>query len=232
MQDTTPIQRLEEILNYLESNNYKINKLVVVTKTHSHDAIQLLYDYGHRDFGENKYQEARDKFPKVKVDPSRPLITHHIGPLQSGNARNIPQVFDWVHGVGSFHALDILAKSALKKFQLTKKPTYYLIQLNLTGESSKLGGMPREYFEETFDKEPQKFLQNEGLIWKGFMTMGPSDGNPDVTRKVFRTLREIRDKYMPDGELSMGMSGDWNIALDEGATILRIGSAILGERKN
>ncbi len=229
--DHHPIKALESIKKYIYKNNYKIHKLVVVTKTHSKDLIQLLYDYGHRDFGENKYQEAKEKFPLVNIKKEDPFIGHHIGPLQTGNARNIPNFFEWVHGVGSLHALEKLAKSALKKFQEKKIKTFYLIQLNLTKETSKLGGMYLEEFLEKIQNNPDVFIQNDGLIWKGFMTMGPSDGNLDLTKKVFAQLRKIRDIYLPEGELSMGMSNDWKIALEEGSTILRIGSAITGNRK-
>lgn len=225
------IKALANIYDYIEKKSYKIHKLVVVTKNHSHKLIQVLYDYGHRDFGENRYQEAKEKFPLVKVKPDKPFIGHHIGPLQSGNARNIPEIFEWVHGVGSFNALKKLASSSLKKFQLTNKKTYYLIQLNLTKEESKLGGMYLEEFEKFIQQNPELFIENEGLEWKGFMTMGPSNGDLEITRKIFRQLRKIRDQYKPEGELSMGMSGDWKIALEEGATILRIGSAITGIRK-
>jgi len=229
--DNFPIKALEEILYYIESHQYKINKLVVVTKTHSYHLIQLLYDYGHRDFGENRYQEAKEKLIHVKVKPDYPLIAHHIGPLQSGNARHIPEIFEWVHGVGSVHALAKLAKAAKKKFELTKKKTYYLIQLNLTREETKLGGMFLEEFEEIINTKPESLIQHEGLEWKGFMTMGPSNGDLEVTKKVFCQLRMLRDKYFPLGDLSMGMSGDWKIALEEGSTILRIGTAITGNRK-
>ncbi|GIX41186.1 MAG: YggS family pyridoxal phosphate enzyme [Leptospiraceae bacterium] len=231
LKNIEPIKALEDIYNYINKNNFKINKLVVVTKTHSHHLLQLLYDYGHRDFGENRYQEARDKFPLVKIKPESPIIGHHIGPLQSGSARNIPDIFDWVHGVGSWHALKKLANASLKKYQLTQKKIYYLIQLNLTRETTKLGGMYLEEFEEAINKNPELIVENEGLVWKGFMTMGPSNGDLYITRKIFQQLRNIRDKYLPEGELSMGMSGDWKIALEEGSTILRIGSAITGNRK-
>ncbi len=226
-----PIRSLKNIYEFIDKHNYKIHKLVVVTKTHKADLIQLLYDYGHRDFGENKYQEAKEKFPQVKIKPEDPLIGHHIGPLQSGSARNIPSVFTWVHGVGSLNALKHLAKSAKLKYETLNIKTYYLIQLNLTKESSKLGGMYLEEFESSMNKNPELFIEHEGLIWQGFMTMGPSDGDPIKTREVFKQLRMIRDRYKPGGDLSMGMSGDWIIALEEGATILRIGSLITGERK-
>ncbi len=224
-----PVQNLKQILNFIEKKNYKISKLVVITKNHTYEKIQLLYDYGHRDFGENKYQEARDKFPLVKIKPDEPFITHHVGPLQSGNARNIPQIFDWIHGAGSVNALQILEKASLKNYKKSSKRIHYLIQLNLTREPSKLGGFFLEDFESLFER---KILptENEAMIFKGFMTMGPSDGNLEISRKVFKELRKIRDQYKKDGELSMGMSGDWQIALEEGATILRIGTAILGNR--
>lgn len=226
----SPTQALEAIKDYIYKSGYNINKIVVVTKNHSYSIIQLLYDYGHSDFGENKVQEAEKKFSLVQARQEIPLYKHHIGPFQSGNARKIVQVFDWVQGVSSISGLETLIDSSKKNFEKSQKKIFYLIQLNLTMESTKLGGMLLEEFEQALEKKPELFRDFPYLEWKGFMTMGPSDGDPILTRKVFQQLRKIRDQWKPDGELSMGMSNDWKIALEEGATILRIGSAIVGSR--
>lgn len=225
-----PIKALESIKNYIYRSGYTINKLVVVTKNHPHSIIQLLYDYGHSDFGENKVQEAEKKFSLVQIKQEIPLIKHHIGPFQSGNARKIIQIFDWIQGISSISGLKTLLDFAKKNFEKSQKKIFYLIQLNLTKEPTKWGGMLLEEFEQELEKKPELFSNFPYVEWKGFMTMGPSDGDPVLTRKVFQKLRKIRDQCKPNGELSMGMSNDWKIALEEGATILRIGSAIVGSR--
>jgi uncharacterized pyridoxal phosphate-containing UPF0001 family protein len=173
----------------LKAINIKSINLLLLQKTHSYHLIQLLYDYGHRDFGENRYQEAKEKLIHVKVKPDFPLIAHHIGPLQSGNARHIPEIFEWVHGVGSVHALAKLAKAAKKKFELTKKKTYYLIQLNLTREETKLGGMFLEEFEEIINTKPESLIQHEGLEWKGFYDYGTIEWGSRSNQKGFSSVK-------------------------------------------
>lgn len=225
-----PIEALNQIKEYITTRGYNITKLVVVTKNHSYELIQTLYNVGHSDFGENKVQEAEKKFPLVKIKPEQPLIKHHIGPFQSGNAKKAVTIFEWIHGVSSLSGLKSLIETANKQFNKNSKKIYYLIQLNLTRESTKLGGMFLEDFEEAIQSNPHLFADFPFLEWKGFMTMGPSDGDLKLTRRVFKELQKIKEQYKPNAELSMGMSNDWKIALEEGATILRIGSAITGPR--
>ncbi|MFN3603615.1 MAG: YggS family pyridoxal phosphate-dependent enzyme [Leptonema sp. (in: bacteria)] len=225
-----PLKALDSIKNYISTRGYTISKLVVVTKNRSHEIIQLLYDGGHRDFGENKVQEAEKKFPLVKVKMDQPLIRHHIGPFQSGNAKKTILTFDWIQGISSLSGLKTLIQTSKKLYEKTQKKIYYLIQLNLTEEPTKLGGMTLQEFESSLELNPELFMPFPFLEWKGFMAMGPSSGDLNLTRKVFKKLREIKEQYYPNAELSMGMSHDWQIALEEGATILRIGSAIVGER--
>ncbi len=225
-----PIEALNQIKDYIYIHAYKITALVVVTKNHSHEIIQILYDAGHSDFGENKIQEAEKKFPLVKITPEKPLIKHHVGPFQTGNAKKTVNLFDWIHGVSSVNGLKSLIEKAKKQYDKNQKKIYYLIQLNLTRESTKTGGMFLEDFEKAIESNTDLFKNFPFLEWKGFMTMGPSSGDLIITRKVFKELKRIQEKYKPNSELSMGMSNDWKIALEEGATILRIGTAITGPR--
>jgi uncharacterized pyridoxal phosphate-containing UPF0001 family protein len=170
--DNFPIKALEEILYYIESHQYKINKLVVVTKTHSYHLIQLLYDYGHRDFGENRYQEAKEKLIHVKVKPDFPLIAHHIGPLQSGNARHIPEIFEWVHGVGSIHALAKLAKAAKKKFELTKKKNLLFDPVKFNPRRNKIRRNVSRRIRRNYQYKTRKFDSTRRIRMERFYDYG------------------------------------------------------------
>ena len=160
-----------------------------------------------------------------------PPIYHHIGPLQSSGARQIPGLFHYVHGAGSPSAIQSLAKSALRHADQNPnahpdhRPLRYLIQVNLTEETSKAGGMTEAQL-----RNMDSFLENDALRFEGFMTMGPTDQDPARTREVFQRLRALRDDLRPGGELSMGMSGDWELAVSEGATMIRLGTAVFGRR--
>ena len=225
-------QALEEIRSTLTQMGRDVT-IVAVSKTHGPERIDELAELGLRDFGENRYTEARDKFPEVHYQgPLSPLIYHHIGPLQSGFARNLPGLFHWVHGASSVSAIKKLARAADKYAQETPAainklwPMQYLVQIRLTGEETKLGGMdPAEFLNL------ESIPENDSLKFAGFMTMGPEDQDPIETREVFSRLRSLRDEALPGGELSMGMSGDWQIAVEEGATIIRLGSVLFGPRK-
>ncbi len=220
-----PVRALSSIREELDRRGHGHVRIVVVTKTHGPELIETLLKAGHTEFGENRFSEAREKFARVSPQEIQPIY-HHIGPLQSGFARNLPGLFHVVQGVSSTSALASLLKASRKHFASTGQGMQYLIQLNLTGETTKLGGMTEQELEACLDSLPSE----EALRWRGFMTMGPTDQDPRRTAEVFQRLRRIRDRLLPDGELSMGMSGDWQIAVEEGATIVRIGSAITGSR--
>lgn len=220
-----PVRALENIREELDRRGHREVRIVVVTKTHGPELIETLLKAGHNEFGENRFTEARAKFARVHPQAIRPIY-HHIGPLQSGFARNLPGLFHVIQGCSSISALSRLLKAARRHFTATGEGLQYLIQLNLTEESSKLGGMSEEEFLRCRHLLPSE----EALSWRGFMTMGPSDQDVKRTAAVFRRLRQIRDEHLPEGDLSMGMSGDWQIAVEEGATILRIGTAITGTR--
>ena len=211
-------------------------RIIAVSKTHGPEVITELLRAGHRDFGENRQSEARDKIPLVELSGiplDRVPVYHHIGPLQSSGARQLPGLFTWVHGASSLHGIEALAKAALHHNGTLEKalppdlwPMRYLIQVRLTSEETKLGGMAEEELLAM-----DRFPENEGLRFAGFMSMGPENGDPAETREVFQRLREIRNRILPGGELSMGMSQDWEIAVEEGATMVRLGTTIFGRRK-
>ena len=223
---------LETVHNRLAILGRPEVRVIAVSKTHGPERIRELMDCGQRDFGENRQNEAREKFPLVPIEDvpagSHPIF-HHIGPLQSGSARQIPQLFHWVHGVSSLKALSVLHSSAAKQAQgdVAGRPLQYLIQVRLTNEASKAGGITPEELPVLLESRPT----GTALSWVGFMTMGPESGEPRQAAAAFRALRVLRDKWLPDGELSMGMSGDWEIAVAEGATMIRLGTILFGARE-
>lgn len=221
---------LEKVRSQLEAGGHSHVRIIAVSKTHGPEQIRELIECGQRDFGENRQNEARDKFPLVHtadLPPEAQPIYHHIGPLQSGSARQVCGLFDWVHGVGSLSALNALAKAnEAQSAKGSGTPIRYLIQVQLTNEASKLGGTTPEELEALISARPRA----PSLEWRGFMAMGPEAGSPTQIRTVFRSLRQLRDRYCPNGELSMGMSGDWQIAVEEGATMIRLGTALFGSR--
>ena len=206
-------------------------RVIAVSKTHGPQRIRELIDCGQRDFGENRPNEARDKFPLVAVADLAPTalpVYHHIGPLQTGNARLVARLFDWVHGVGSIQSLLSLDSAAARLAGpgAARPPVRFLIQMQLTDEPTKLGGMPERELPTFLESLPE----NPAAVWAGFMTMGPENGNSAEIASTFRRLRLLRDRWLPNGELSMGMSGDWEIGVQEGATMIRLGTLLFGTR--
>ena len=206
-------------------------RIIAVSKTHGPERISEMLAAGIRDFGENRQNEARDKFPLVSLaglPPDARPIYHHIGPLQSGSARGMPGLFQYVHGVSALGAgspLETLMKAAERKLQGPDESITYLIQVRLTDEKTKAGGMAAAEIQNL-----NIFPGNERVRFGGFMTMGPENQDPVQTREVFHELRELRNRIAPGAELSMGMSGDWELAVAEGATMIRIGTALFGSR--
>ncbi|MCB1309546.1 MAG: YggS family pyridoxal phosphate-dependent enzyme [Leptospiraceae bacterium] len=232
MQSIDYATRLQNLRDQLATLGRPDVRIIAVSKTHGPEAIRSLLELGQRDFGENRQNEARDKFPLVALRdliPEQQPIYHHIGPLQSGNARQIPGLFQYVHGVSDWKALDVLLKSAQKRIPRDYSSELpflsYLIQVRLTDEAGKAGGMlPAEILNRN------RFPENEAVSFRGFMCMGPENQDPIETRAVFQRLRAIRDGIDPTLELSMGMSGDWEIAVAEGATMIRVGTLLFGPR--
>ena len=179
--------------------------LVVVTKEQPTHLIQKLYDLGVRDFGESRLHEAIIKQQQLPDD----IRWHLIGTLQTSKVGKAVHHFDLIHSVDSFELA--------QKIDRTK----VLLQVNTSRESSKHG-----FLEEDFCARVRALKQLSHMSVKGLMTIGPLHGGEDEVRNCFRALRELRDEYLPGMALSMGMSGDYEIAIEEGATLLRIGTAI------
>lgn len=183
--------------------------LIAVSKHQPLDALKAAYDLGHRHFGESRLQEAEPKIARMPAD----CVWHFIGNLQSNKARKIGDLFDVVHTFDNERQLDALRGSVEG-----------LIEVNIAEESQKGGVSPVE-----LDTILQKVVQCPHVTYRGLMTVGPAVDDPDAMRPFFRRLREIRDRIGGDW-LSMGMSGDFEAAIQEGSTHVRIGTAIFGPR--
>jgi PLP dependent protein len=198
-------------------------QLVAVSKTHPADVIQKAVDAGQLIFGENRVQEARAKIPEL----SSRIQWHLIGHLQSNKIRPALPLFQLIHGVDSVELLADIDRIAA---ELALFPRI-LLQVNLAAEASKFGFSPSKLLEQVETIAGYKRANIEGL-----MTIPPLAASPEHSRPYFVALRELRDRLARESgfalpELSMGMSNDYRIAIDEGATIVRVGTAIFGERK-
>lgn len=191
--------------------------LVVVTKTIEPPLIRQAFEAGIRHFGENRIQEAKDKIEKLSsLEP--PPAWHLIGHLQTNKAKKAAGLFQMIESVDSVRLAEMLSSHALHNLPV-------LIQINVSGESTKSGFSPAEV---TAAVERISVLPN--LEVKGLMTIAPLTGDPEEVRPVFRQLRSLRDSLGLE-HLSMGMTDDFEVAVEEGATILRIGRAIFSERR-
>ncbi|MGV3667069.1 MAG: YggS family pyridoxal phosphate-dependent enzyme [Leptospira bouyouniensis] len=214
------------IENELKSLSKENTTLIAVSKTKPYEVVREAYIQGIREFGENYIPEAIEKFTRLREEfpeANGNVNVHHIGPVQSGTLRKLFGVFSYTHGVGSFSSLGELAKRAEKE----KKLIRYFLQTNLTGENTKHGFSLETLLE---NKNTLSNYQNEFCIWEGFMGMGPSSGDLMETKLAFTKLSNFRKEHFPTLQLSMGMSGDYTMAVELGSNFVRIGSKIFGER--
>lgn len=195
-------------------------EIVAVTKTHGADAVQAAWDCGIRAVGENKVQEALEKMEAVGV----PVAWHLIGHLQRNKAKFAPR-FALVHGMDSDRLADALHQVAEREGRRLR----VLAQVNVSGEASKGG-----YELSSLARESERLLGMPWLEVAGVMTMAPFDADETVLRATFSGAREARAVLLraghPARELSMGMSNDFEIAVEEGATMVRLGTILFGER--
>jgi len=195
-------------------------RLVAVTKTVGVESVRQAAVLGLKDFGENRLQEAREK-----VAAFSELCWHFIGPLQSNKAKEVITHFTLIHSLDRFS----LAEELQRCGERLDLEIAALVQVNIAGEDSKSGLDPSDLpdFLEALRRMPR--IKVEGL-----MTMAPWVDDPEEVRPVFRRLKELRRKYrspeMDLPHLSMGMTGDFSVAVEEGATMVRIGSALFGPR--
>ena len=194
-------------------------KLIAVSKTHPVEVLKEALQAGAEIFGENKVQEAETKIQSIGREKAE---WHLIGHLQSNKARKAVKLFDVIHTLDSIELAERLERICEEENRAELK---VLIQVDLASESTKNG---------VLEKELPNLLKTlndcQHLKCTGFMIIPPYDEDVEKVRPFFRRLREIRDEFMPDGELSMGMSHDYKTAIEEGATLVRVGTAIFGER--
>jgi pyridoxal phosphate enzyme (YggS family) len=225
-------QRLEQIGQRIrqaaESCNRDANsvRLVAVSKTIAADIVKEAIATGVTILGENYIQEARHKF---KALVQYPVSWHFIGHLQSNKAKYAVRLFDLIHSVDSLKLARELNKQAAK----VDKIQQILVQVNISAEDTKSGILTEEA-----PRLIAEISQLKNLAVKGLMTMPPYFYQPEKVQPFFAALRELRDQIKEQSlpnvsldELSMGMTGDFEVAIKEGATLVRIGTAIFGERQ-
>jgi len=206
--------------------------LVAVSKTHPYEDVSNLHKMGQMHFGENRVQEL---VPKMEAGDSefglngeQSLVWHMIGTMQTNKIKYMASRVDWIHSVPKLKALEEIEKRAGEVGRLINT----LIQVNISDESQKSGCEPEELKDLLLASRGFKHLKVRGL-----MGMASLEADLEVVRPQFRLLRELRDAHssINDGavelkELSMGMSHDMEVAIEEGSTMIRVGTAIFGSR--
>lgn len=199
--------------------------LIAVSKTKPVSMLQEAYDAGCRDFGENKVQEIMDKIDRLPSD----IRWHMIGHLQTNKVKYIVGKVFLIHSVDSLHLAEAISKEAVKQ----NTTVNILIEVNVAKEDTKFGAMA----EDTVSLV-EKIALLPGICVKGLMTIAPYVENPQENRQYFVKLRQlavdIKSKNIDNVHmdiLSMGMTGDYMVAIEEGATYVRVGTGIFGERQ-
>ena len=197
-------------------------QLLAVAKTQPPEAVKAAADLGLTLFGENKVQEAKAKIPQC---PAR-LRWHFIGHLQTNKARDAVELFQMIQTVDSLP----LAQEINKRAEAAAKTMPVLLEANVAGEARKFGYQPGRLLAELKELNALPRLEIHGL-----MTVPPWSAEPETARPHFRALRELKAQCeqilgAPLPHLSMGMTGDFEIAIEQGATIVRIGTALFGAR--
>ena len=203
-------------------------RLVAVSKTFPAADVREAVAAGQRDFGENRVQEGLDKVEALAADPAGTLEWHLIGHLQSNKAAKAARAFHWIHSVDSRDLVGRLDRAAA---EAGLRPQI-LVQVDLAHEATKSGAD-----EATVSDVVRAALDSKALDLRGLMIVPPIPTDPEDSRPWFRRLRDLRDRLVAEGtpaarlaELSMGMSHDFAVAVAEGATIIRVGTAIFGRR--
>lgn len=201
-------------------------RMVAVSKTMPAEVVREAIEAGVTDLGENYIQEAKEK---INALATYPVTWHYIGHLQSNKAKYAVRLFDLIHSVDSLK----LAKELDKYAKKNDKIQTILIQVNVAREDSKSG----VYLEDSM-RLLREVSRLENISVKGLMTMPPYFNAPEKVRPFFAALRQFRDQIKKEAipnismdELSMGMTGDFETAIEEGATMVRIGTAIFGDRR-
>jgi pyridoxal phosphate enzyme (YggS family) len=209
---------------------------VAVSKTHPAEAVLAAIASGMRHFGENRVEEAEDKIPAVNAQVETKPVWHMIGHIQSRKAKLVLPLFDRVHSVDTVKLAQKLSELAA----VEKRILPVMIEVNISGEAAKYGFEVSDWqskpdVKAAFWQEMETLLQLPNLEVRGLMTMAPFYDEMERTRPVFAAMTELREHLQADfhvslPDLSMGMTNDYPVAIEEGATIVRIGRAIFGER--
>jgi pyridoxal phosphate enzyme (YggS family) len=214
--------------------------LVAISKALPLANVQALYNLGHRHFGENRVTESRDKMRAARetfAPYEDPIVWHMIGHIQSRKAKSVISSFDHIHSLDSVRLAIRLSRFAAEQ----DKNMPLLLECNVSGDAGKHGFATEQCGANTDQWEALK--ESVALITdlpnieiRGLMTMAPIVPNPEVARQYFSALRDLRNRLttrFPSTrleQLSMGMTDDFEVAIEEGATMLRVGRAIFGER--
>ncbi len=218
------LKKLDDLI--AELGRYQAT-LVAVSKTKPVESVQMVYDHGQRHFGENYVQELVTK----KEALPHAINWHFIGHLQSNKVKVIAPFVHLIHGIDSVSLLQEVSKQAVK----FNRDIPVLLQVHIASEETKFGLSPHEALQAA----RQFFLQPlPGILLYGLMGMASFTEDENIIRKEFKTLKNVFDTLLNESgnnsdfkTLSMGMSSDYKIALDEGSNMIRIGSAIFGSRK-
>lgn len=217
------LQQLKRRISEALQGDSRAVTLVAVSKTHAADMVREAFAAGQRDFGENYVQEAVAKIVSLA---GLPLTWHFIGTLQSNKAREVAIHFDWVHGIDRSKVAEVLSRHR----PAGREPLNACVEVNISREATKGGVQPGEALALA-----RHVASLPGLRFRGLMGMASPAGDEAKARSEFavlrRTLEEIRAAGLEGDTLSMGMTQDWQAALAEGATMLRIGTAIFGARE-
>ena len=213
----TIVDRFEKIKSNIASlKTDKLVNIIAISKTFSMEHIQPLIKHGHTHFGENKVQEAIAKW-SGNIKENNNIALHMVGKLQTNKAKDAVKIFDFIHSLDNKRLADSLAKHQTS----LKKNLKYFIQVNIGNEMQK-SGIPVGELDPFYN-----YCKNEiNLNVIGLMVIPPNDNNPE---KYFKSLNEL-NKSLALNDLSMGMSADYLEAVKNGATFVRVGSSIFGER--
>ncbi|WP_076592464.1 YggS family pyridoxal phosphate-dependent enzyme [Herminiimonas arsenitoxidans] len=219
-------QRITDAANSAQRDVHGV-ELLAVSKTFGADAVIAAAEAGQAAFGENYLQEALEKIAAVQATrPDLKLEWHFIGPIQSNKTRPIAEHFDWVHSVDR----EKIAHRLSEQRPVHLPPLNICLQVNISGEASKSGVLPTDVIAVA-----QAIAALPRLRLRGLMAIPEAEGDAEQQRAPFRQLHALFDQLRAEGlaldTLSMGMSGDMVAAIAEGATIVRIGSAIFGTRE-
>lgn len=220
MQTSNITQNIESVKTHMAAACARANRLpdtvtiITVTKTQPYSTIEAAFEAGLTHFGENRVQEAQEKINKLShIDPT----WHLIGHLQTNKVKLAIQLFDIIHSVDSIRLAEVISRQTEKEIKI-------LLQVNVIGEETKGGFSTAEL------PQALKYIDKlANLKVEGLMTIAPWVTNAQEVRPIFKCLRELRDDLALK-HLSMGMTNDYEVAIEEGATMIRIGRAILGVR--